>query len=66
VSSSGDLAIAANGKKVLKTPTKDGAESVEVTLYYRLVNDEVHSLLKLSEPIWSQKFFIATKSISLK
>ncbi|MBW6487735.1 multiheme c-type cytochrome [Sulfurimonas sp.] len=65
VSSSDDLSVPANRKKVLKTPTQKGADRVEVTLYYRLVNSEVHSLLKLGEPIWSQKFFIASKSISL-
>lgn len=66
VSSSDDLSVPANGKKVLKVPTKAEADRVEVTLYYRLVNDEVRSLLNLSEPIWSQKFFIAAKSIHLE
>lgn len=66
VSSSGDLSVPAKGKKVLKAQTQRGADRVEVTLYYRLVNDEVHSLLELSQPIWSQKFFIASKSISLR
>lgn len=66
VSSSDNLTVPANGKRVLKTPSQEEADRVEVTLYYRLVNSEVHSLLNLSEPIWSQKFFIVAKSISLK
>lgn len=66
VNSSDDLSVPANGKRVLKTPAQRGADRVEVTLYYRLVNDEVHSLLDLTEPIWSQKFFITSKSISLR
>jgi hypothetical protein len=66
VSSSKDLSIPANGKRVIKVSNEKGADSVEVTLSYRLVNDEVRSLLELQDPIWSKKSFIATKSISLK
>jgi cytochrome c551/c552 len=61
-----DASIPARGKKVLKVPSVEGATSVEVTLSYRLVNDEVRKILKLKEPIWSNKSFIAKKSLQLK
>ncbi|MEO1937154.1 MAG: multiheme c-type cytochrome [Sulfurimonas sp.] len=58
-----DTSIPADGKRVLKISKVAGATSVEVTLSYRLVNDEVRSLLKLQEPRWSQKSFIAKDEI---
>ena len=58
-----DTSIPAHGKRVLKISKVVGATSVEVTLSYRLVNDEVRSLLKLQEPRWSQKSFIAKEEI---
>lgn len=66
VESSEDLSIPANGERVVKVSNENGAKSVEVSLYYRLVNDEVRSILELKEPIWSHKSFIASKSIFLK
>ncbi|MCD6258491.1 MAG: hypothetical protein J7J31_02695 [Helicobacteraceae bacterium] len=66
VEASKDMSIPANGKRILKVENVPGANRVEVILSYRLVNDEVHSLLKLKEPIWSQKFFITSKTIKLK
>lgn len=65
VSSSKDISIKAKGKKVLQTDLVRGATSVEVSLYYRLVNDEVRSILKLQEAIWSKKTLITSKSLSL-
>lgn len=65
-SSTKDGSIPAKGKKVIKMPIEKSATSVEVKLYYRLVNDEVRSLLELKEAIWSQKSFITSKSIKLK
>ena len=61
-----DVSIPAKGKKVLKVPTVKGATSVEVTLSYRLVNDEVRELLKLKEAIWSNKSFITKTTLKLK
>ncbi|EQB39619.1 hypothetical protein M947_06395 [Sulfurimonas hongkongensis] len=61
-----DISIPANGKKVLKVKKEADTTSVEVKVYYRLVNDEVHSILKLKEAIWSKKFFINSKSLKLK
>lgn len=66
VESSKDMSIPAQGKKVLKVANTLGADSVEVTLSYRLVNEEVHSLLDLQEPIWSKKFYITSKTIKLQ
>ncbi|UCN00688.1 cytochrome c family protein [Sulfurimonas sp. SWIR-19] len=60
-----DTSIKAHGEKTIRLPMVTGAESVEVTLYYRLVNDEVRSLLDLKEPIWSKKNFIAKSSLRL-
>ncbi len=53
-----DMSIPAQGKKVLKIAKNPKATSVEVRLYYRLVNDEVRSLLKLKDPTFSKKYFI--------
>lgn len=53
-----DLSIPAHGERVVKFPIPEGASAVTVKLYYRLVNEEVHSLLELEEPLWSQKMFI--------
>lgn len=65
VESSEDLSIPAKGERVIKVSNENGAESVEVSLYYRLVNDEVRSILELKEPIWSHRSFIASKNIFL-
>jgi hypothetical protein len=61
-----DVSIPANGEKILKVKKAADASSVEVKVYYRLVNDEVHSILDLREAIWSKKFFINSKSLELK
>lgn len=66
VKASKDRSIPANGKKVLSIALPDKATSVEVNLYYRLVNDEVRNLLKLKEKIWSQKHFIAKGTLRLQ
>ena len=58
-----DRSIPAHGELILKTPIVEGATSVEVTLSYRLVNNEVHKLLKLKEAIWSQKSFIVKREL---
>lgn len=60
-----DTSIKAYGEKVVRLPLVEGADSVEVTLYYRLVNDEVRTLLDLKEPIWSKKNFITKSSLAL-
>jgi len=66
VKASKDTSIPANGKKTIKIPNVDGATSVEVKMYYRLVNDEVRSILKLKDAIWSKKSFITSKNLKLK
>jgi len=60
-----DMSIPAKGKKVLKVKKVDGANKVKVTLYYRLVNDDVRNLLKLRDEIWSKKYFITSKTLQL-
>ena len=60
-----DISIPAKGKKVLKVEKMAGATSVDVVLSYRLVNDEVRTLLKLKGKNWSEKNFIAKKSMKL-
>lgn len=61
-----DMSIPAHGKKILKVKKASDASSVEVKLFYRLVNDEVRSILDLKEEIWSKKFFINSKSLQLR
>lgn len=61
-----DMSIPANGKKVFKLPNVKGAKSIKVELYYRLVNDEVRSILKLKEKVWAKESLITTKEIRLK
>lgn len=65
VTQSKDASIPAQGKKVLKVAKAKGATSVEVTLYYRLVNDEVRELLKLKGKNWSEKTLITQKTLKL-
>lgn len=65
VKQSRDMSIKAHGKTTVRLPLAEGADNVEVTLYYRLVNDEVRTLLDLKEQIWSRKNFIAKSSLSL-
>ena len=61
-----DMSIPALGKKVLKVKNVAGATSVNVKVYYRLVNDEVRSILKLKEEIWAKKSLIISKNLKLK
>ena len=65
-SASKDMSIPAKGRKVLKVAKISGASSVKISVYYRLVNDEVRSLLKLKDAIWSKKMPISSKTIKLK
>ena len=65
IESTPDMSIPAKGKRAFLLPIIKGSTSVKVTIYYRLVNDEIHSLLKLKDPIWSERFFIASKRLNL-
>jgi hypothetical protein len=58
VEQSKDVSIPANGARAVKLPWVKGAGAAEVNLYYRLVNDEVRTMLDLKEAIWSKKMFI--------
>lgn len=66
VEASVNESIPAHGKKVIKLKKIAGATSIEVGLYYRLVNDEVRSILNLKDSIWAKKRFIASDAINLK
>lgn len=61
-----DMSVPALGKKMLKVSKISGASLLKVTLYYRLVNDEVRELLDLKDKRWAKKMFIASKTIKLK
>lgn len=65
VSQSADMSVPAHGSKSLKFMIEKGADSVNVTLSYRLVNDEIHTLLDLKEPIWSKKMLINEQRMKL-
>lgn len=54
-----DASVPAKGEKLLYEPKVKGSEMVEVKLYYRLVNDEVRTLLDLKEPIWSERHLVS-------
>lgn len=61
-----DMSIPAKGKKVLKASLAEGSTSVEVKVYYRLVNEEVHALLELKGENWSEKHFITEENLKLR
>lgn len=61
-----NMSIPAKGKKVLKVERVKGAQSLEARLSYRLVNDEVKTLLDIKDPIFSEKFLIAEETLQLK
>ncbi len=65
VEASEDMSVPAQGSKTLKVPMLEGAGMIVFTLSYRLVNDEVHELLKLKEPQWSEKKFIDKYTLRL-
>jgi hypothetical protein len=60
-----NMSIPAKGERKVKVKIEKGATFVEVTLYYRLVNKEVHSILKLQDSLWSKKYFIVSERLGL-
>ncbi len=58
------VSIPALSSKTFVLPMPTGAESVNIVVSYRLVNDEVRELLDLKDPIWSKKMVI--KKLNLK
>jgi cytochrome c551/c552 len=66
IAQSKDMSVKAHGKKVLKIDLLQDADRVEVRLYYRLVNDEVRTLLDLKDPLWSQRSFITSAALELQ
>jgi len=61
-----DMSVPARGSKTLKVPMVEGAGQVTFELSYRLVNDEIRSLLELKEPQWSEKKFISRATLRLQ
>ncbi len=59
-----NISIPAFSSKIFSLPMPIGAESVNIVVSYRLVNDEVRELLELKDPIWSKKMVI--KKLNLK
>lgn len=51
-------AVPAQGSKTYSFPLAPGAQNAVITVYYRLVNDEVREMLDLKEAIWSKKMLI--------
>ncbi len=66
VNASQDVSIPGMGKKIYKVDIPPNVKKAVVTVSYRLVNDEIIGILKLKEPIWSKKMFVAQKEITLK
>jgi len=58
------VSIAPYGSKTVSVPVAAGADSVSISVSYRLVNDEVREMLELKNPIWSKKMVI--KKLNLK
>ncbi len=65
VKQSADVSVPAKGSKSVKFPLVPQADSAVITLSYRLVNDEIRTLLDLQEPLWSEKMLINTIRIKL-
>lgn len=61
-----ESSIPVKGKKIVKVSKQGNATTLKVDLYYRLVNDEVHKILKLKGEMWSRKTLITSKTITLK
>ena len=66
VTATEDMSIPAMGSKTHKVEIPQGAKKADVIISYKLVNDEIHKILKLKDPIWSKKMFVAEQSLPLK
>lgn len=61
---SADVSVPAKGEKSLRVKLNKEANGAIITVSYRLVNDEVRGMLKLKDPIWSQKMQISKVSVT--
>ena len=61
-----DMSVPAMGEKVQKVEIPEGVTNAVVTVSFRLVNEEIIDILKLKEPIWRKKMFVAEQSITFK
>jgi len=60
-----ESSVPAKGEISLKVLLPKDAKRVKVEVFYRLVNDEVRSLLKLKDKLWEKKFLITSKEMKL-
>lgn len=58
-----DFSIPANGSRSFSVDIPKGAGNAVVKVFYRLVNDEVRTLLELKEKEWGEKKFITKANI---
>ena len=59
------ISIPALSSKTFSLPMPTDAQSVNIVVSYRLVNDEVRELLELKDPIWSKKMVIKKLNLNL-
>lgn len=57
--------IPAMGNYDVEVNPPQGAASMEVKVYFVLVNEEIRDILKLEEAIWSEKMLMAKKRVKL-
>lgn len=57
--------VPAQGKKVYMINIPKGAKKVSVKVWYRLVNEDIVTLLKLEEERWSERMLITKKIFKL-
>ena len=60
-----DLSVPAKGERSVRVKLNKEANGAIISVSYRLINDEVRSLLDLRDPIWSQKMPITKVSVSI-
>ena len=65
VKSTKEKVIPAMGSKTFSVDIPKGARKVNVSIWYKLVNDELVKLLDLKEKNWSKKNLIVQKKIAL-
>jgi len=65
VESTKEMSVPAMGSKTFSVDIPKGARKVNVSIWYKLVNDELVKLLDLKEKNWSKKNLIVEKKIAL-
>ena len=65
IKQSKDMSIKANSTKKITIDLPQEIDRVKVTLYYKLVNDEIQELLDLQEEVFLKKFIITSKGLRI-